>query len=70
MKVLIKCGIAQGIDKRKQEHAKRNMTKPDVYKALWQEQIISFLENHARVIPNINDSALIQGKSVAKRHLI
>lgn len=56
--------------KRKQEQEKRRMTKPNAYKARWQEPLISFLENHSRIMPNKKDTLLIQGKPVAKRHLL
>ena len=56
--------------KRKQTQHKQNMSKQNAYKAQWQDILIDFLEKHSRVMPNKKDTVLIQGKPVAKRHLL
>lgn len=56
--------------KRKQEQETCRTTKPNAYKARWQEPLISFLERHSRVMPNKKDTLLMKGKPVAKRHLL
>ena len=48
----------------------KTLSKAKQYKALWQEKLNSFLEDNSRPMPNKKDTILINGKVVAKRHLL
>lgn len=55
--------------KRKNEQQK-TPSKPHMFKKSWMPKLKSFMESHSRVMPNKKDTILLQGKPVAKRHLL
>ena len=48
----------------------KTVSKAKQYKALWQEKLNSFLEDNSRPMPNKKDTILVNGKFVAKSHLL
>lgn len=55
--------------KRKLQQVKR-LSKPVQFRQQWRGKLEDFLEENSRVMPNRKDTVLIDGKRVAKRHLL
>ncbi|XP_060560787.1 uncharacterized protein LOC132720637 [Ruditapes philippinarum] len=55
--------------RRKNKQAKR-LSKTTQFKKSWMPKLLSFLDEHSRTMPNKKDTILIDGRHVAKRHLL
>lgn len=58
----------------KQYFARKNkataMSKPSSFKKIWTPKVEAFLTDNSRVMPNKKDTIIMNGKPVAKRHLL
>lgn len=48
----------------------KRLSKPVQFRQQWRGKLEDFLEENSRVMPNRKDTVLIDGKRVAKRHLL
>jgi len=56
--------------KHRQTKQSKAISKSGEFKTLWKPKVEKFLDFHSRVMPNKRDTILLNGKPVAKRHLL